>query len=196
MKTSRLIMLAFLSVSLVFLSSCKDDPEPELSAYIGEYTLVNATLSETLTLTTNESGDMPIQAGTDITIMIQTALLGSIECESANTLIELREDFSLYLSCSSSMDELDGGTWDEQSETVLVLNLNSTAVPSAPTGVVLTVTDVSLVGSLLTGTTTVPISKEMLAAVVQALSMGNATLDMDATPAAVPLTFTIQLQKQ
>jgi hypothetical protein len=61
---------------------------------------------------------------------------------------------------------------------------------------VLTVTDVSLIGVLLSGTTSVPVAKEMLAGIVQAMTQGQATLDMEATPDAVPMTFTIELQKQ
>jgi len=197
MKTSKFILLTFLSISLVFLSSCKDDPEEEASSYIGNYTIVNATISEPLTLTTNEIGDLTVPVGVDITAMIQAALLGAVQCDPPTaSLIELREDFSLFLSCTTSMVEIDGGTWEEQSETVIVLNLNSTAVPTSPTGVVLTVTDVSLVGVLLSGTTSVPVSKEMLAGIVTAMTQGNATLDMEATPDAVPLTFTIELQMQ
>ena len=196
MKKSRFLLLAFLSVSLVFLSSCKEDPEEEVSPYIGDYVIIKATLSEPLDLTTNEMGVLTVGAGTDITLMIQTALLGSVECEAANSLIELREDFSLYLSCTSSSTNIDGGTWEELSETVIVLSLNNTAVPSSPTGVELTVSGVTLIGSLLTGETTVPISKEMLAGVVAAMSGGQLTLDMEATPPAVPITFTIELAKQ
>jgi len=196
MKKTRLIFLAFLSISLVFLSGCKDDPEEELSPYIGEYIITEATLSEALILQTNEIGPMTIDAGTDITPMIVGALLGAIECEAANSLIELREDFTLYLSCTSSAEELDAGTWEEQSATVIILSMNNAAIPSSPFGIVLTITDVSLVSNVLTGTTTVPISKEMLAGVVQLMSGGQATLDMEATPPAVPITFTIELAKQ
>jgi len=196
MKKSSFILLAFLSVSLVFLSSCEDDPEEEVSPYIGNYIITKATLSEPLTLTTNEIGEIEVPAHTDITQMITTALLGAIDCEPANSLIELREDFSLYLSCTSSSQELDAGTWEEQSETVIILSMNSTAIPTSPTGIVLTVTDVSLVSNVLSGDTTVPISEEMLVGVVALMSQGLATLDLEATPPAVPITFTIELAKQ
>jgi hypothetical protein len=197
MKKSRLLMLALLSLSLVFLSSCKEDPEEELSPYIGEYTIIKATLTENLTLFINESEiPMTLVAGMDITPMIQTALLGAVDCEPENSLIELREDFSLYISCASSMEELDGGTWEEQSETVIILNLNDTAIPASPTGITLTVNNVTLVGDLLTGETTVPISRDMLAAVIDGMSGGQASLDEDKTPPAVPITFEIELEKQ
>jgi hypothetical protein len=196
MKTSKLIMLVFLSVSLVFLSSCKDDPEEEVSPYIGDYVITKATLSEALVLQTLPITPLEVPAGTDITQMIVGALLGAIDCEPANSLIELREDFSLYLSCTSSMEELDAGTWEEQSATVIILSMNSTAIPSSPIGLVLTITDVSLVSNVLTGTTTVPISEQMLIGVVALMSGGTLELDQEATPPAVPITFTIELAKQ
>ena len=196
MKTSRLIFLAFLSVSLVFLPGCDDDPEEELSIYIGDYVITKATLATTLSLEVNElETPLEVPAGTDITTMIQTALFGAIQCEPANSLIELREDFSLYISCPTSMEEIDGGTWEEESSTVIILNLNTTAVPSSPTGIVLTVTNVTLVDDLLTGTTTVPISEQMLAGVVAGMGLGL-TLDMEATGPAVLVTLTIELTKQ
>ena len=196
MKTSRLIFLAFLSVSLVFLPACNDDPEEVTSPYIGDFIVTKATLSDNLTLTTNEIGDLSVPSGTDMTQMIQQALLGAIECVPESSLIELREDFSLYLSCATSLEELDGGTWEEQSATVIVLNLNATAIPSSPAGFVLTVTGVTLVGNVLSGEATIPIPKEMLAGVVALMSGGLATLDMEATPVVVPISLSIELTKQ
>jgi hypothetical protein len=196
MKKSRFIFFAFLSLSLVFLPGCKDDDEPEVSPYIGDYIITKATLSEALVLQTLPITPLEVPAGTIITPMIQTALLGALDCVPESSLIELREDFSLYLSCATSMEELDGGTWEEQSSTVIVLNLNGTAIPSSPTGFVLTVTDVSLIGVALTGTATVPIAREMLAGIVSLMSGGQLTLDLEATPPAVPITFTIELTKQ
>ena len=193
MKKSRFILLAFLSVSLIFLSSCKDDDEPEVSPFVGDYVITKAATSAVLILTTVEIGEVPVPIGTDITPMIQTALLSALQCEPANSLIQLKEDFSMYMYCTTSMDELNAGTWEEQGETTLILSLNSTAVPSSPTGMVLTVTDVSLVGSLLSGTTVVPIPEAMLAGIVAGMGM---TLDLEATPDALPLTFTIELTKQ
>lgn len=196
MKTTRFILLMLLSVSMVFLSSCKEDEEPDVSSFVGDWVMTNATISEAMTLTTNEIGDIQIPAGIDITIMMQDALLSGIECEPESSVIELHEDFSIVISCATSMAEIDAGTWEEQSATVIILNLNSTAVPNSPTGVVLTVIDVSISGSTLTGTTTVPVAKEMLAGIVSLMTQGQATLNMDVTPDAVPMTFTIEFEKQ
>jgi hypothetical protein len=185
-----------ISVSLVFLSSCKDDEEPEVDPFVGEYVITNATISEALSLSVNEQEEpLPIPAGIPITPMIQAALLGAIECEAQNTFIELREDFSIYFSCTTSMEGFDAGTWEEQSETVLVLYLNSTAVP--PLGISLTVSDVSLVGNTLTGTSVVPVPEPMLAGIVaQYPPAGTWSLDTEATPDYLPLSFTIELTKQ
>ena len=197
MKGTRLVLLAFLSLTLVFLSACKEEePEEELSLFIGDYVITKATIAETLTIQTNEIGAIYLVEGLDITEMIQTALLGAIDCEPANSLIEMREDFSLFLSCTSSMEELDAGTWEEQSETVIVLNMNSTAIPASPTGIVIEVSEITLVGVALTGTTTVPISKDMLAGIIAGMSDGQLSLDEEATPDAVPVTFTIELTMQ
>lgn len=168
----------------------------ELSPFIGDYVITEATLAENLTLQTNEIGAMTLVADLDITEMIQTALLGAIDCEPENTLIEMREDFSLYLSCTSSMEELDAGTWEEQSETVIVLSMNSTAIPASPTGIVLTVSEITLVDNVLTGTTTVPISEAMLVDIIAGMSGGQLSLDEEATPDALPVTFTIELTMQ
>ena len=87
-------------------------------------------------------GDIPVPVGTPITAAIQTALLSAVSCSSADkTYVEIREDFSLYMSCEGA-NPLNAGTWSEVSSSELLLNLNSTAVPSAPTGIALTVTDV------------------------------------------------------
>jgi len=196
MKTTRQVLLFFLSVSLVFLSSCKEDPPVIVSPFIGDYVVTKATLAENLALHTNEIGVMTLVAGLDISEMIQTALLGAIDCEPENSLIEMREDFSLYLSCSSSMEELDAGTWEEISETEIVLSMNSTAIPASATGIVLTVSEITMIGNTLTGTTTVPISEPMLAGIITSMSDGQLSLDEDETPPALPVTFTIELTKQ
>jgi hypothetical protein len=196
MKRPKIFYLTLLAMSVIMLSGCEDDPVEEVSPLIGDYVITKAVLSETLTLVSNEMGPIPIDVGTPITTMIQTALLSSIECTPEKTLIELREDNSMFFSCKDSDAELDAGTWEEVSETVIKLNMNSTAVPSSPTGVVLTVNDVSIVGDLLSGVTNVPLPREMLAGVVAAMSGGQATLNMDETPVAVPVTFVIDLTKQ
>lgn len=195
MKTSKIFYLTMSFVSLMILSACSDDPEEVVSTLVGDYTISKAVLTEAITLTTNEIGDIPIIAGTDITLMIQEALLGSIEC-TEETLIELREDNSIYFSCSGTETEIDAGFWEEVSETVIKLNLNNTAIPNSPTGLPLTVNDVVIDDDGLSGETKVPLPRDMLAGIVAAMSGGQATLNMEETPVVVPATFMIELTKQ
>ncbi len=196
MKTSRIFYLTFSFVSLMILSACSEDPDEVVSTLVGDYVITKATLTEPLTLVTNEEVPLPIPVETPITPMIQEALLGAIECSTPEkTLIELREDNSMFFSCKDSDEELNAGTWEEVSETVINLNLNSTAVPS-PTGVVLTVKDVVIEGDVLSGITTVLLPREMLASVVATMSGGQFSLNMEETPVAVPATFMIELTKQ
>lgn len=196
MKTPKISYLILSIVSLMILSACDEDPEEVVSTIIGDYVITKAELTEPITLHTNEIGPIQIEAGTDITNMIQQALLGSIECVPEKSLIELREDNSLFLSCTDTDTEIDAGTWEEVSETVIKLNLNSTAVPSSPTGIVLTVNDVVVDGNVLSGETSVPLPRDMLASIVAAMSGGQASLDLEKTPVAVPVDFMIELTKQ
>jgi hypothetical protein len=195
MKRPKIFYLTLLTMSVIMLSGCEDDPVEEVSPLIGDYVITKAVLSEPMTLVTNEMDPLTIDAGTPITPMIQEALLGAIESSTPDsTLIELREDEDMFFSCKDSDEELDAGTWEEVSETVIKLNMNSTAVPLSPAGVVLTVNDVVIDGNVLTGETTVPLPREMLAGVLAA--GGLATLNMEETPEVVPATFMIELTKQ
>lgn len=190
------IAMAFAVFALV--TSCKkDEVGPTVSPYVGSYVISSASLTAPLTLTTNEIGDYTLQAGTDITEMIQSALLGSVACSSADkSRIELREDQSMFMSCDGEAAELNAGTWEETSATVLTLNMNNAAIPTSPTGVVLTVTDVVLAGNLLSGKTSIPLPRDMLAAITQAKSGGLATLNLDVTPEVVVMSITIEFTKK
>ena len=116
-------------------------------------------------------GDVPVPVGTNITVAIQTALLSAVNCSSADkSYVELREDFSMYLSCEGA-NELNAGTWEEVSVTSVKLNLNSTAIPSSPTGFVLTVTSVVEISGGLTGLTSVPLPKEMISNLIAPLQL-------------------------
>jgi hypothetical protein len=76
----------------------------------------------------------------------------------------------LYLSCEG-LNPLNAGTWEEVSATSLKLNMNSTAIPSSPTGFVLTVTDITMDQTGLTGTTSVPLTKAMISVMIAPLQL-------------------------
>lgn len=193
MKILNFKLPAILLISIVIIASCKKD-EAEVSSFVGNYVITEATVALSFNVPITGLGDIPVPLGTPITEAIQTALLGAVSCASADkTYVELREDFSLYMSCEGA-NPLNAGTWSQESATVLLLNLNSAAVPSAPTGIALTVSDVVKSNGILTGKTTVPLPKEMIAAMMTAINP-SLTLDPSA-PAIFPITFSLKFTQK
>ncbi len=196
MKNLNFKFLFVLIASVALLAGCSDDDGSEdVSPYVGSYAITKATLTKALTLTTN-FGPYTITTGTDITQIIQQALLSAITCTPDKSLIELKDDYSMLMKCEGTTNQINAGTWEEVSATVLKLNMNSTAIPSSPTGFLLTVDNVSLNNKVLSGSTNVPIPKEMAAVIVTSLSGGLATLNMEATPVVVPIEFYIELTQK
>lgn len=170
MKTTHIKWLAALILMVVMIPGCNKDKGTS-SDYIGNYVISNATLAEAFTVPTVEAGNVPVPAGTDITLLIQQALLSAVTCSSADkSYVELRADFSMYLSCEGS-NPLNAGTWEEVTSTSLKLNMNSAAIPSSPVGIVLTVTDITTDQTGLTGKTSVPLTKTMVAAMIAPLQL-------------------------
>jgi hypothetical protein len=193
MKILNFRLLSILLISFVFIPCCKDD-EVKVSPFVGNYVITEAKVAESFSVPITGMGDIPVSVGTPITGAIQTALLGAVSCSSADkTYVELREDFSLYMSCEGA-NPLNAGTWSEESSSELLLNLNSAAVPSSPTGVSLTVSDVVKSSGVLTGKTTVPIPKAMIAAMMAAIN-SNLVLDPSA-PEIYLITFTLKFTQK
>jgi len=189
MKPIRLKLLSVLLISALFILNCNKDEET-VSKFIGNYVITEAKVAETFTVPITGMGNVPVTANTDVTQAIQTALLSSLTCSSADkSYIELRKDFSLYLSCEGT-NALNGGTWAEASATELQLNLNSSAVPSSPAGIALTVTDVIKTGNILTGKTSVPMPKEFISPMIAPL-----TLDASA-PAVLVVKITLKFTQK
>ncbi len=200
MKTTSFKLIAFLLIVAIFAGGCGDDDDPQdiPSVFIGDYVITKAKTTEAITLTTNEIGEIPIPAETDITEMIHAALLSQVTCTPEKTFIELRADNSMYFSCDGA-DALNAGTWEEVSATELKLNMNSTALPTSPSGATLTISNIVMAGNIMSGTTSVLLPKDMLQGILTAMTAqapgGPYTL-VDATPAALPVAFEIQITKQ
>jgi hypothetical protein len=193
MKILNFRLLSILLISFVFNPCCKDD-KAKVSPFVGNYVITEATVAESFSVPITGMGNIPVSVGTPITAAIQTALLGAVSCSSADkTYVELREDFSLYMSCEGA-NPLNAGTWAEESSSELLLNLNSAAVPSSPTGIALTVSDVVKSSGILTGKTTVPIPKAMIAAMMAAIN-SNLVLDPSA-PDIYLITFTLKFTQK
>jgi hypothetical protein len=183
-------MLVVLIASLALVTGCSDDPKEEVSAFVGNFTISKAMLAEKLSIPTNGMGTIDVPIGTDITAPIQNALLSSVSCASADkSWVELREDMSMYMSCQGS-NALNAGTWEEVSSKELKLNMNSAAIPTSSTGFVLNVTNITQSATGMTGKTSVPLPKAMVAGFVAPLTLAASAPDI------FMVTFTLEFVKK
>ncbi len=198
MKILKFKLLIVLIALFAYFSGCKSDTVAPESAYVGNYTISHAETADILTITTVEMGALPIPPSTDITEAIQNALLSSVKCSSADkSYIELRKDNSMFASCELQ-NELNAGTWEEVNATTLKLNMNNAAIPSSPTGFLLTVTDIVKSTTGMRGKTSVPLPKEMIASMVSAMAskMGVSLTLAPSTPSVVSLSFYLDFVKK
>jgi hypothetical protein len=193
MKISNLKLFLTVAAVVILISNCSKDSSKTASPYIGNYVFSEAKTTAPINIPVRtpivDSTTITFPAGTDITGAIEAALLSAIECTGQATYLELRADNSIYYSCQGN-NALNAGTWEEvsTSATELILNLNSTVVP--PSGVSLTISNVVLDAAGISGVTTVPLPKEMIAA---SLPEG-VTLHPNA-PAYFVVTFSIKFTK-
>lgn len=191
MKIPNIKFLAILLVSVAVITGCKEDTEEVVSPFVGNYSISKAVTAEAIYIKTVQMGTIPIPASTDITQSIQTALLSSVKCTAASkSYVELRKDKSMYESCELQ-NALNAGTWEEIDATTLKLNMNSAAIPSSPTGFVLTVSEIVKNATGLRGKTVVPLPKEMIALMLPP------PLTLDATtPAVIMVSFYLDFTKK
>lgn len=190
MRFLKFKILVVLIASLALVTGCNDDPEEEGSAFVGNFNISKAMLAEKLSIPTNEMGTFDVSIGTDITVSIQNALLSQISCSSADkSWVELREDMSMYMSCEGT-NALNAGTWEEVSSTELKLNMNSAAIPTSPTGFVLNVTNITQSGTGMTGKTSVPLPKAMVAGMIAPLTLAPTA------PEIFMVTFSLEFVKK
>lgn len=192
MKIQKFKLLFSVFALFALINGCKKDTTAVVSPFVGNYTITNAAVAETFMLVTTTPGvTVPVPAGMDITQAIQNSLLSSASCSSADkSWVELRKDNSMYMSCEGA-NAFNAGTWEEVDATTLKLNMNSTAIPSSPSGYVLTVTNVVKSATGLSGKTSVPMPKEMFASALAAYGMTIAD-----TPAVYLVSFSISFTKK
>ena len=193
MKMLNFKLLLPMTAAIVLISNCSKDSSKTASPFIGNYVFSQAKTAAAINIPVIVpnvgSTTITIPVATDITPAIEAALLGAITCTSPPTYLELRSNNSIYYSCAGS-NAVNAGTWNEVSATELILNLNSTAVPSSPSGIQLTITNIVTDASSITGVTTVPLPKAMIAF---SLPEG-VTLDTTA-PDFFVVTFSIKFTK-
>ena len=192
MKFLKFKSLLVLILSLALFTGCGDDDEEEVSVFVGNFVISSAKVVDpSFKLKTTTGMEIPVPVGQDITPAIQAALLSSVKCASADkSWIELRKDKSIYMSCEGA-NAINAGTWEEVDTKTLKLNMNSTAIPSSPTGFVLTVTDIVQGATGWTGKTSVPMPKEMFAAALTGFGMTIAD-----SPAVYLVPFSMDFVKK
>jgi hypothetical protein len=190
MKILNFKYLVILVSAIALFNGCSSDETAVVSPYVGNYTISKATTATIFTVPTAQMGTIPIPAGQDITSAIQMALLSQVPC-TTTSLVELRQDFTMYISCNKA-NPLNAGTWQEVSATEIKLNMNSAAIPSSPTGLPLTVTSVVKDATKLTGKTSVPLPKAMIAAMIAPMSLTMASTAPEVFQVEFNLEFTIK----
>ena len=193
MKVSNLKLFLPLAAAVILISNCSKDSSKTASPFIANYVFTESKTALPIDIPVQtisvDSMTLTAPAGTDITAAIEAALLGAIDCQAVPTYIELRSDNSIFYSCQGN-NPVNAGTWEEVSATELILNLNSTAVPSSPTGIQLTISSIVTTSTSITGVTTVPLPKEMIAMFLPS----GITLHPNA-PAYFVVTFSIKFTK-
>ena len=200
MKQLKFSTLIAIFIASMMFTACGDDNnnDEQKSPYIGSYTFKSVKLAESMPVEIIYHGDtvsVPIPVGRDFTDLIRNFLLGAVpDCDVESSMIELRKDFTLYLSCSTGEGELNAGTWQEKDEaTTLILNFNKDAIPSSPKGLQLTATDVKLENGTMTFTAVIPIPWAVLAAAMKA--SGEAVLTEN-NPDPIIFTYDLELEKK
>jgi hypothetical protein len=153
----RLAAFALFGIALAavftFVSCNGDDEEPEEDPTLaGVYQMQEALLTDDIKDVAN---NVIIQSGSDVTEIMAGGIFGQSPCEDpANSAVDMREDGKLFFVCigdESGVQGVDAGSWTEnETLTVLTLNLNATVVP--PLGFQLAITDVTKAGSTISGT--------------------------------------------
>jgi hypothetical protein len=193
MEMSKLKLFLPLAAAVILISNCSKDSTKTVSPFIGNYVFSESKTALPFNITVQtvsvDSMTFTVPANTDITGAIQAALIGAITCTNQATYIELRSDNSIYYSCQGN-NPVNTGTWEEVSATELIMNLNSTAVPSSPSGIQLTITNIVTDAAGITGVTSVPLPKEMVA-----LSLPPGTTLHPSSPAFFVVTFSIKFSK-
>ncbi|NPA37081.1 MAG: hypothetical protein GXO47_09555 [Chlorobi bacterium] len=189
------ILLGLIVSSLVLVSCGDDDDTPDVSPYVGKYTIQSAIVSESPNLEIiygEDTMSVPF-IGQDFTDMIKDALLGVVEdCSDESAYFELRDDYTMYLGCATGSFELSAGVWKEEDSNTLDLSFNSAAIPSSPTGYEMVVKNVKLEDGIMYSSTIIPIPRDAIAAAME--EDGRAILTEN-NPDPVMFTFDLEFKK-
>lgn len=175
----RVLLMVAVILGIITVSCTEDDKGDEVASYAGRYQLKKATLK------TIDIG-FKMEVDEDITPMIQDVLLNVSPCnDQLQTIIELRTDQSIYLSCQDEEMSVKAGRWSQNvSDRQLTLIFENADLWQ---GEPILLNDVTVKGNETTGTSnTVSIEKKWLA-----------DLDIPTqVPDIIKVTFSLEMTKQ
>ena len=150
MKQFNFIAYLFFGLSIFLLISCgNEEDDPETDNLVGKYQLTSVKLAEDFEL----ADTVAIPNGTDMTLLIQNLLFGSVNCSNPqNTRIELQENGQILLLCEGENKSTQNGTWsvnDQRSNLMINVNVNFQGNPIIYQ---LTLEDMNETGSTVSGT--------------------------------------------
>lgn len=144
--STTLTLTIILSFAMIF-SQCNDDDDVEEAGTLaGTYTM-----QEVIVVQDYLIGDQVIiPSGTDITQAAAGGILSVAPCDDlANGAVELRENGQLFLVCVGETNEVQAGTWEENSSlTTLTLTLSS---PPFASNLALTVNEINYTDQTIEG---------------------------------------------
>lgn len=151
-------LLILLMAALVITACKKDDDEDNNTPaeptfeekIVGQYAFISGTFNMEVTMYNliNPPDTVTFPEGSDASLIVGASLLDDSPCDNPdNTLLDMREDYSLYYICNGEDNEDQMGTWDaDETNNSLALNVNSELGPIA-----VTITNVVFSGNKLTG---------------------------------------------
>lgn len=152
--------LLFFLMALLVIAACKkdddeDDNTPAQPTFeeklVGQYAFTSGTFTQDVTMyNVMAAGDtVTFPQGSDATLVVSGALMDDSPCDDiTNTLLDMRDDYSLFYICTGENNESQMGTWDaDETNNTIALNVNSELGPIA-----VTISDVVFDEPNLTGT--------------------------------------------
>lgn len=178
MKNYTLLFGILAALFLFTFSSCDEDSDdPEVDRLVGEYIITEATLNEGIIIEVPGIPDKTLPAGTPLTANIAAALLESTPCtvNPAGTLIELRQEGTVFYTCTGEDTEEQRGTWAVNAERT---NLELRIVIS-DTNVTLDLSNLTESGATVSGDVVLPLPANVIDPVLPATE--TIPLDMNIT---------------
>jgi len=179
MRKLLVLLMAFLIVSACEKDDDEDNTTPPPPTFeeqmVGQYALSSSTFNQAVTMyNVMVPGDtVTFPYGSDATQVVTWALLDDSPCDDpANTVLDAREDFSLFYICTGESNELQMGTWSaDETNNSLALNVDTEIGPIPVTITSVVKNDISLTGNIIGLPVPVDLSQPVGATNIQFISV-------------------------